>query len=47
MSNGYIVAHEFTNVDSTAGGMYAALDQTVQAPKKYGAFLRRCLGALE
>ena len=34
MSNGYIVAHEFTNVDSTAGGMYAALDQTVQAPTK-------------
>ena len=34
MNNGYIVAHEFTNVDSTAGGMYAALDQTVQAPTK-------------
>ena len=34
MTNGYIVAHEFTNVDSTAGGMYAALDQTVQAPTK-------------
>ena len=32
MSNGYIVAHEFTNVDSTAGGVYAALDQTVSAP---------------